>query len=59
MTGFIGSLTTFSTFSYDTFNLFTSGEYTKAIINIILNNILSLGALCIAVILTKYTITLR
>lgn len=41
-TGLIGGLTTFSTFSYETVELFSDGNYTTAAINIGLNVLLSL-----------------
>ena len=41
-TGLMGGLTTFSTFSYETVGLFSDGSYTSAMINIILNVVLSL-----------------
>ncbi len=44
ITGFLGALTTFSTFSYETIGLFEHGGYVKAILNIFLNISLSLGA---------------
>ena len=41
-TGLMGGLTTFSTFSYETVGLFSDGSYISAMVNIILNVILSL-----------------
>ncbi len=42
--GFLGALTTFSTFSMDTFAAFRDGQPGKAALNIALNTILCLGA---------------
>ena len=41
-TGLMGGLTTFSTFSYETVGLFADGNYTSAMVNIVLNVALSL-----------------
>ncbi|SHI89497.1 fluoride efflux transporter CrcB [Lutispora thermophila] len=49
-TGLMGGLTTFSTFSYETINLFYLGNYLLGTINISLNLILSL----VGVILGKF-----
>lgn len=42
--GLLGSLTTFSTFSIETINLLQTGEYGKAVLNIMFNVFLCLGA---------------
>lgn len=49
--GFLGALTTFSTFSFDTLLLFTQGEWIRAGLNIILNVILCLVAVAVGYIL--------
>ncbi|MDR0806856.1 MAG: fluoride efflux transporter CrcB [Enterobacteriaceae bacterium] len=45
--GFLGALTTFSTFSFDTLTLFTQGEWLKAALNILLNVTLCLIAVAV------------
>ena len=42
-TGVLGGLTTFSTFSYETIGLFSSGDFKNGILNICLNLFLCLG----------------
>ncbi|WP_159565652.1 fluoride efflux transporter CrcB [Budvicia diplopodorum] len=49
--GFLGALTTFSTFSFDTMLLFTQGEWLKAGLNIMLNVVLCLAAVSIGYLL--------
>ncbi len=53
ITGFLGALTTFSTFSLENINLLQDGEFLKAGINIILNVILTLTATTLGIIIFK------
>lgn len=51
--GILGALTTFSTFSYDTFLLLQSGELIKAALNILVNVCLCLLGVWLAFLLVK------
>jgi len=53
MTGFLGALTTFSTFSLENINMIQDGNYTSAILNITLNIVLTLSATMLAMMLFK------
>jgi len=55
ITGFLGALTTFSTFSYETVLMLQNSLYYRALINIFLNVILSITATIIGIIVFKKT----
>ena len=53
MVGFLGAFTTFSTFSLETLELLESGAVTSALVNVISNVILCIGAAWIGLMLGR------
>ncbi len=56
--GIIGSFTTFSTYSLETFYLFRSGEIKLALTNVLITNILSIVLVLFGFVTSKYLIIL-
>ena len=52
-TGFLGALTTFSTFALEGVNLFRAGQTTTAVVYILLTNVLGLTLLFIGLLATS------
>ena len=53
ITGFLGALTTFSTFSLENVNMLQDGDYLRVGINIALNIIFTISATIIAIMIFK------
>ena len=53
ITGFLGALTTFSTFSLETYLMLGEGAYLRAILNITLNIIFTITATTLGIIVAK------
>lgn len=53
VTGILGALTTFSTFSYETTMLLENANYIKALANIILNVVLTITATILGILFIK------
>jgi CrcB protein len=52
--GFLGGLSTFSTFSFETVKFIESGSYLKAGLNTLLNLVLSLGGVLLGMMAAKF-----
>ena len=53
LTGFLGALTTSSTFSLENVNMLQDGDYSKVALNIFLNVVLTISATLLAIMLFK------
>lgn len=53
VTGFCGAYTTFSAFSYETMEYFREGAALTAVVNIVVNNVFSLGAAMVGILVAR------
>lgn len=53
VTGFCGAFTTFSAFSYETMEYFRQGAALTAVVNIVVNNVFSLGAAMVGILAAR------
>lgn len=51
--GLLGAFTTFSTFSVETLNLMESGQFAKALVNILVSVVLCIAAAALGVLLAR------
>lgn len=56
--GLLGGYTTFSTFTLETFNLMRDGEYKIALMNVLLSNVVCIGAVFVGFMLSRYILNL-
>jgi len=52
MVGFLGSLTTFSSFAYESHNLFNDGAWMRALANVVLSIVAGLAGVRLGIYLT-------
>jgi CrcB protein len=56
-TGFLGGYTTFSTYSLETVHYFLNGDVKRAVVNIVLNNVLCLLFVLLGMMVSKALVT--
>lgn len=54
--GFLGGYTTFSSFSWETWALYESGQYLLVGLNVLINNVLAIGLVFVGVHFGRYLI---
>ncbi len=55
--GFLGAFTTFSTFGFETFRYLQSGAHHLALMNVVANLVLGLGAVWLGWFVSRWTVT--
>ena len=54
LVGVLGAFTTFSTFSMETLELLEKGDFVKAVVNVLLNVVLCVGAAWVGVLAARF-----